>query len=442
MQTGRPAAVVQRAHGAGRPPPTREHPASRGACGLDQLLDHPAIAGGLADQQVPGDALVRARLLGEQSGGTAVALCALCSGELRIDPAADDRMDERQRPARLEDPRSRQQVGCFGRLGLIEACESRRLEKIALLEDRQRPSEPPRMLRQPTEPEANRAADRSCPNPLHLARGLRGWSDTSFAERVHEHAQQERRPAGCAQTGVDEDRIRNPSEPRVDKLGDGRARQRKRDGSHRRRDRSSPSSSSSSIGALLPRAGRHDERGVQLFEAREQEGQVTQGRGVGPVRVVDDHAKRTRSGQVRAQPVEAVEDRERGIDARGGRAVGRAVRPEARAGRPPRRQRLRGDRRARPPMPRPAAARTADAPLRRRNRAPARSPRAKHAHPTVCRRGPRRGEQRRLAHPSRPFDHHERAAPRASLGQRRLDPRQLLAPFEELSGGRGLASSA
>jgi hypothetical protein len=53
----------------------------------------------------------------------------------------------------------------------------------------------------------------------------------------------------------------------------------------------------------------------------------------------------------------------------------------------------------------------------------------------VCRRRPRRREQRRLANPRRAFNHDERAAPRASCGQRRLDPRQLFAPFEELSAG-------
>ena len=50
----------------------------RRAGGLDQPLDDPGIGGRLADQQVLGDALARARLLGEQLGGTAVALCALC----------------------------------------------------------------------------------------------------------------------------------------------------------------------------------------------------------------------------------------------------------------------------------------------------------------------------------------------------------------------------
>jgi hypothetical protein len=80
---------------------------SRGARGLDQPLDDPTIVRGLADEQVLRDALGRARLLGDQSGGTAVALCALGARELRIDPAADDRMDERQRPSGLEDPSAR-----------------------------------------------------------------------------------------------------------------------------------------------------------------------------------------------------------------------------------------------------------------------------------------------------------------------------------------------
>ena len=302
-------------------------------------------------------------------------------------------MDERQRPAGLEDPRGRQQFGCLGGLGLVEARESRRLEKVALLEHRQRPSEPPRVLRQPTEPEANRAADRSCADSLDVVRGLRGRSDPSFAQRLHEHAQQERRPARCAQAGVDEDRIRNPAEPRLDELGDGCSRQRRKTdhisggiGRHRRKQLG--------IGARLPGAGRDDERGVQLFETREQEGQVTQGRGVCPVRVVDDQAERTGGGQVRAQPVEAVQDRERGIDARRGRARPQRARLEARAGRPPRRQRLAADRRARAPMPRPAAARKADAPLRRRNRAPARLP-ATEAR--ACRRLPPRSAPPRAA---------------------------------------------
>jgi hypothetical protein len=163
------------------------------------------------------------------------------------------------------------------------------------------------MLRQPTEPEANRATDRLC-----------SASDASLAQRLRELTHQERRPARYAQAGIDDVRIRSPTEPRLQELGNGGSRQRRETdhiggaiGRHGRKQRG--------IAARL--AGRHREHGVQFFEARKQEGQVAEGRGVRPVHVVDHQAERADGGQVRAQPVEAVEDGERGIDARRGRGV-------------------------------------------------------------------------------------------------------------------------
>ena len=117
------------------------------ARGFDQSIDDPTVGGRLAVQQVLGDALGPSRLLSQQSGGLSVGLRTLSARELRIDAAEDDRVDERQRPAGLEDPRRRQQVGRVGRVGLVETRQSRRLKKVALLEHRQRPSEPPDMLR-------------------------------------------------------------------------------------------------------------------------------------------------------------------------------------------------------------------------------------------------------------------------------------------------------
>jgi hypothetical protein len=98
------------------------------AGGLDQPLDNPGIGGRLADEQVLGNSLVGVTLLRQQLSSAAVAASAFGGGELRIDSAADDRMDERQRPPGLHDPRSRQQLGRLGCLGLVEAGESRRLE--------------------------------------------------------------------------------------------------------------------------------------------------------------------------------------------------------------------------------------------------------------------------------------------------------------------------
>lgn len=56
--------------------------APRRARSLDKALDDPVVAGGLGHQQVLGDPLVRARLLGQHVGGTPVSVRALCAGEL------------------------------------------------------------------------------------------------------------------------------------------------------------------------------------------------------------------------------------------------------------------------------------------------------------------------------------------------------------------------
>ena len=253
-----------------------------------------------------GDARGCARLLGEQFRGTAVALRALCARELRIDPLAHDGMHERQRPAGLEDPCGREQIDCSGGLDLVEACEARHLEQVALLEKRQRSRELPRVLGEPVKPEANRAAD-----------GSDGVADTSVAHRLHELTQEEGHPARHAQARIDEAGIGSPPESHLQELDNGGPRQRSelehtggRIGGHGRQQLG--------IGSGLARSDRHDERDVQLLEPRQQERQVTERRGVRPVRVVDEQAERLDGGKVRAQPVEAVEDRERGIEAQRG----------------------------------------------------------------------------------------------------------------------------
>ena len=149
----------------------------RRARGLDQPLDDPAIGGRIACQQVLGDVRGRARVFGEQLGGAAVALRALGARESRVEPVPDDRMHEPQRPAVLEDSRSRQQICRLGRLLLFETRELRCLEKVALLEYCQRSCEPPGMLRQPLQPEADRTTDR-----------LYSAFDASLAHRLHELA--------------------------------------------------------------------------------------------------------------------------------------------------------------------------------------------------------------------------------------------------------------
>ena len=248
----------------------------------DQPLDDPAIVGGLADEQVLGNARVGARLLGEQLGGTAVALRALGAGELRVD-AARGRADARTSAAGRARGCPRSPAG--------------------------RPHRLPRALRGPRV--APLAAGRSARGPPALARAARHAraaegaggepSDRRFVHRFRcflaqcrrELAHEERRPARHAQAGVDDVRIRSLDRASAsEEFGNGGSRQRGETDRISRWNRSSPSRKQLGIGARLARAGRDDERGVQLFEPRKQEGQVTEGCGVCPVRVVDDQAER------------------------------------------------------------------------------------------------------------------------------------------------------
>ena len=261
-------------------------------------------------------------------------------------------------------------------------------------------------------------------------------SDAFLAQCRHELAHEERRPTRYAQAGFDNVRLRSPTEPSLEKLDDGGACQgleTDRIGRWIRRHGRKQLS-------FCPRSGRaggDDERDLQLFEPREQEGQVTERCGVCPVRIVDDQAERAqrRRGSRTAS-------RGRGGSRRKDRRPGKGdplqdVRQRAQACQQQRRQRLAADQRARAPMPRPAAARTAAARLRKRSWSPSSVARARSTRipPSAAAVSGGR-EQRRLADPGRPFDYNEPAAPRASVGERRLDPRQLIAPLEQRSGGR------
>ena len=115
-----------------------------------------------------------------------------------------------------------------------------------------------------------------------------------------------------AQAGIDERRIRFAGENQLGELGNCRLGQRLqpdelgvRIGDHAREQLG--------IRARVARPHRQNERDVQLFEPRQEKGEIAKRRRVGPVRVVDDDAEGTRGGEVRAQPVEAVEDCERRV---------------------------------------------------------------------------------------------------------------------------------
>jgi hypothetical protein len=94
----------------------------RRTCDLAQTIDDPGIAGRLAGEQVLRNPLGASRLIGEDSRGTRMVVCAFAAGEVRIDPTANDRVTEGERTAGLENPRRHKQVGGVGTLGVGEAC--------------------------------------------------------------------------------------------------------------------------------------------------------------------------------------------------------------------------------------------------------------------------------------------------------------------------------
>ena len=238
-------------------------------------------------------------------------------------------MDERQRPTRLEDARRRQHVGGVGGLDLVEVRESRSLEQVAPLEHGDGAREPAGRLGEPVEPEPNRSADRFRADSLDVGCEVRVRRDALLAERVDELAQEERRPSRRPQAGVDELRLGPLAERRLDELLDGGSRQRRKP-NHFGRRIGRQRREQLGVGAALVRTRSDDERDVELFEPGEQEREVAERRRVGPVRIVDDQAQRTVGRQVRAQPVQAVQDRKRRVDAAGG---GNLVRPPG-AGKP------------------------------------------------------------------------------------------------------------
>ena len=186
------------------------------------------------------------------------------------------------------------------------------------------------------------------------------------------------------------------------------------------------------LGSGLLRPSREHERNIQLLQAREQEGQVAKRWGVGPMGVVNDQADGTGRREVGAQPVEAVEDGERDIQAERRRVVGsRGGAWQIEDGR----RRAGGRVQQLAPLElgcvRQRRLEELADDAERELALELGSPRAQHPHPARGRRVPHRSEHRRLPDPGRPFQHHEPATPGARLVQGGIDVRELVDPFEK-----------
>jgi hypothetical protein len=175
--------------------------------------------------------------------------------------------------------------------------------------------------------------------------------------------------------------------------------------------------------------GRDDEGDRQLLEARHEEHQEPQRGGVRPVRVIDDHAQRPPLREVGAEPVEAVEDGERGVLVGDGglgalRGARQAEQPGGHAGRAP--EEL-GRPLHRPERRLDELAHDAEGELALQLGTPG----AEDAHPRRFGHRPGVGQQRGLAHARRALDHDEHAAAVTGPGEGAVHARQVALSLQQ-----------
>ena len=388
--------------------------AGRRAGGLVEPVDDPRVAGGVAQEEVLGDPL-RAAARIQEPGGVPVPARTVGSGELAVDPGADDRVREGERSAGRQDLRRRELIRGDGRLVDVEPGERRRVREAGGLEDRERARQPRRRApaggRAGAAPSARPRAPRSRRSTATAAAvGRTPASRSGGDELPHE----ERRAAGEVRARRDEARLRGRAEPVLDHQADAGAAQASRAdrlGERVARERAQRVR----VGRRLGAHG--DEQGDgKLLQARQQEREVAERGAVRPVRVVDGEAERPERREVGAEPVEPVQDRERRVDPRRGGVRVRTGQPEH----------ARGDaRRAAEQLRALAGRRLGERRLEELPRDPEREltlelgpARAQHAHPLAGRERARGREERRLPDPRRALDDDQRAAAGARVRQR------------------------
>ena len=303
------SATQEDRRGLGRPAPRR------GARGVHEAPRDRVIAGRLGGQQMLGCVLLPRRLAVHQLGRAAVRQRALGDRELLVDARAHERMDEGQRPVGLEDPRRHQRVRRFGRLGEVELGQGGRARQLGALEHRHRAGEARRGRGQATQAQLDPAARRARADRLDARRRPRVGAHALRADGLDQLADEERRAAGGAVARGREGRVGRHAEALLHHPAHGGEAQRRglddlgaRVGDQRGQQMR--------LLALGLGAGGDQQGDLQLLQAGEQIGKEAQRRGVGPVRVVDAEHDQLVRGEVRAQPVEAVQDGERRVGRR------------------------------------------------------------------------------------------------------------------------------
>ena len=285
-----------------------ERPARR----LAQHGDDPLLARGRRLEDLRGDLLRRAVALGEQPRGARVEVGALEQRDVVVDRRADDGVDEGERVARGEHLRAHEQRrGLVGGRRVEPGELGRGGEAGAVAEDGHGARErhgPGGQAREAQQHDARDPARAERGDALRLARGRRDPLGGDLAQQL---AHQQRVAGGGEVAGGAEAGVGLVARRRPDPLAHRRVAQRR--GAQRLGERVGDELGEDGARRLVARPRADEDEDRQLLQAPDEEGQELQRRLVGPVRVVDGDEQRAAAGDVRGQPVEAVQARERRV---------------------------------------------------------------------------------------------------------------------------------
>ncbi len=296
----------------------------------------------------------------------------------------------------------------------------------AVAEDRGRPEERGRLVRQPREAQRDGAADDERAELEQHVRLVGARPDALACDRVEEREHEERVAARGRLDGGAELGVRLVLEPLPRERGDRRDRQRLRP-DRRRRGVGQQLGQEPGIASLLGRPRRDRDEKRQPLEPAGEVAEPAERGAVGPVEVVDREHRRLLVRDVRREPVEAVQRRERRVDLVA-RPLDEARRLE---------QRRRERRRAREELLAPRGRRGRDQRLEELPHDAERevalelaAPRGEDAHPAGGRSADG-GEEPRLADPGGALDHHEVAVAAARGVRERVERGQLGVAFQQ-----------
>jgi len=240
--------------------------------------------------------------------------------QIGLDRRPHDRVDEAQRPALLQDPGGGQLVGRAGGGTGIQAGQAGREPEVRLAQHGRRRRQLPSGRGQAAEPLHDRLRDRARRQCRHPGRRCRGRLDARLGDRPDELLDQERDAARHLMAGRRESRLHIGPQPQPHQLGHRSLAQRhehenlgRRVGGNRRNQRRAVR------GPGGPRRG--NDRDRQFVQPPPQVVHKAQRGLVSPVHIVDAQQQRGAPRQVRAQPVQPVQDRERRVKQRPGRTL-------------------------------------------------------------------------------------------------------------------------